>query len=180
MAYNIESRNILERFAGMPTEEIKRRKQVFNFTMACVNIERNINVGALLRTAECMGASAFAILGRRKWDRRAAVGSQNYLGITYCANATEFYNWLIKENHTLICVDKTINSQPIESYLYPKSPCFLFGSEADGIPSEYYQLSNLPPLHIPQFGALRSLNVGIAGGIVAHDYVTRLNKGVQV
>lgn len=172
MTYCTETRNILEKFAGLSVEEIRLRRETFGFSMACVNIERNINLGGLIRTAECFGSDAFALCGKAHFDRRACVGAQNYLSLVKFEDWLGFFDWLIATKRNLVCVDKSSDSIPIQEFTYPENPCFLMGAEVGGIPEDFYKIPHTS-LHIPQYGAIRSLNVSTAGAIVAYDYTTK-------
>ena len=49
-----------------------------DFHVAIENWEHDFNIGSVVRTANAMGAAAFHIVGRRRWNRRGAMVTDRY------------------------------------------------------------------------------------------------------
>ena len=72
--------NVQKHFKKLDTHEIKEfcQKQSLPFSVCCLSIKGNLNMGNMLRTSNIFGANKFIIFGRRVYDNRSAVGSHHY------------------------------------------------------------------------------------------------------
>jgi tRNA G18 (ribose-2'-O)-methylase SpoU len=55
----------------------------------CINVTGDLNVGTMIRTSHCMGASSVLIFGRQKIDNRSLVGSANYIKVERIRSKTD-------------------------------------------------------------------------------------------
>lgn len=179
MTQDLTSRewNVLDHLQGLPLEELQLRQKTRSLPYAvCIaNVTGDLNVGNILRSAVCFGAEKFFIIGRRKFDRRGAVGAQNYIDVHRIDAMTEdetldadiFFDVLTEQGYTPYAVET--DGIPMENvhWEYVNKPCLIFGNEGIGVPENI--LSALPELQkisIQQIGIIRSLNVSVAAGIV--------------
>ena len=51
------------------------------FSVGCINITGELNVGMMIRSACLFGAENFYIFGRKKFDKRSTVGAEKYINI---------------------------------------------------------------------------------------------------
>ena len=51
------------------------------FSVGCINVTGDLNVGMMIRSACLLGAENFYIFGRKKFDARSTVGAENYINI---------------------------------------------------------------------------------------------------
>src|SRR5699024_11411462 len=58
------------------TADLATRRHTFHVAIA--NWEHDFNIGSVVRTANAMGAAAFHIVGRRRWNRRGAMVTDRY------------------------------------------------------------------------------------------------------
>lgn len=65
---------------------------------------------------------------------------------------------------TIVALEQTSNSIPLQSYSFPKKTCIVLGNERCGIPAEILHLVD-DCVEIPQFGRVRSLNVHVTGSL---------------
>ena len=79
----IISRNIKTEFNELTTDQIRDYsfKNSYPFVILAFNIQSNLNMGSMLRTAHLCGCRKFIIFGRRKYDKRSAVGVYNYIDV---------------------------------------------------------------------------------------------------
>lgn len=155
-------------------------------TMA-INLTGDLNVGTIIRTSHCLGASSVIVVGRTKLDRRSLVGAENYITVEKYRTVDEDFNLDIEEIFNIL---KSKNLTPIfcESGGVPlhkvdwqlrieamnlrgTQPCLIMGNETGGIPAEVFQLESSMPngftISIPQRGVIRSFNVAVAHSIIA-------------
>ena len=149
------------------------------FAVLTLNLEHDLNIGNIIRSAHLLGAERVMIVGNNKVDTRACVGSQNYTNIEkfkipYGMTIEEaVYGQLEKFNYIPIFVEFNENSVPIETIgTYAlgilstgAKPCLIVGNEGAGIP-EVLMRPEYPVVHINQRGVLRSFNVSSAASIV--------------
>ena len=154
------------------------------FSVGCINITGELNIGMMIRSACLLGAENFYIFGRKKFDKRSTVGAEKYINIVQYSydepmTADEQMARDIQElNHdnkhyVVLCeqggevLRGKYNWRGIE---HPWHPLFIFGSESHGIPTTVSVLG-FPKVSIPQVGVLRSFNVSAAMNIILWDYV---------
>jgi tRNA G18 (ribose-2'-O)-methylase SpoU len=155
-------------------------------TMA-VNLTGDLNVGTVIRTSHCLGASSVIVVGRTKLDRRSLVGAEKYITVEKYRTVTEQFelkvdeiiNILNEKNLTpIFCESGGISLPKIEWKIRFESitrsnrqPCLVMGNETGGIPAGLLELSNFLPnsftASIPQRGVIRSLNVAVAHSVIA-------------
>jgi len=135
-----------------------------------------------------MGCSKVYIIGKKSFDKRTTVGAEHYIEIEYITEGVRGadHNRTIETFDLLsFCKEKNIHpilveqgGQNIEEFSFyqyirgDKHPCFVFGSESNGLPKHILDLS-IPRISIPQLGPMRSLNVSSSASIVIYDYIKK-------
>lgn len=159
------------------------------FAVAVLNVTGELNVGTIVRNALLTGAHTFGCLGRRRFDKRGCVGSENYINID-CVDAllddgitidSEIvWKWFDDNNYVPIFVEQggtivqKMDWQKVMIDISPKQPCFVFGNENRGIPDSVMNDSRKSyKVSINQRGIIRSYNVGSASAIILHDFAFR-------
>lgn len=151
------------------------------FSVGCINITGELNVGMMIRSACLLGAENFYIFGRNKFDKRSTVGAENYINIVQYAFddpihadmqiATKMQELEKTMKHQIVLCE-TGGYELSSKHVWPAftNPLFIFGSESHGIPDAV--TSNFwHKISIPQRGVLRSYNVSAAMNIICWDYV---------
>jgi len=147
------------------------QKKTLPYAVCMINLEHDFNIGTLIRNANAFGAEeVFYLSDRKKWDRRGAVGTQNYTQVTYLRDLNELYE--LEKKYDFICIEQTNTSIQLKDFEWPENPLIIFGSESQGI-SETILSHCDACIEIPMMGSVRSLNVGTASGIVLHDYMIK-------
>jgi tRNA G18 (ribose-2'-O)-methylase SpoU len=182
--------NVRDEFKNMTVSELRMRynASAYDYTVCALNVEGDLNVGMMIRTASLMGAREFIVFGRRRIDNRSMVGADNYIPLTkidgLCSDGTldisKFHAEMKHRNLRPIFVehggtplqdmDWTVNESP----LFGSELCLVFGNESTGIPAELLTDSRTV-VSIPQTGILRSLNVAAAASMVMWDYVSKMH-----
>lgn len=160
----MEPYNCLSWLQHLPAEQ---RKQINmntiapHFSILCLNITGDANLGNMIRTACLMGCKTFYIAGRKAWDKRYSVGAHHYINVCYLPDV---YNTTINTHHSIDCSCgecKKVNIDNLVSFLQEKQlrpvfieqggmsildktwrvnhhdtqPIFIYGNESNGIPS---------------------------------------------
>ena len=157
------------------------------FSVGCINITGELNVGMMIRSACLFGAENFYIFGRKKFDKRSTVGAEKYINIVQYTfddpiHADESINerleYLLKWNSVVLCEHggTEIGSHKARQ-LYKEeleNPLFIFGSESHGLPKTITDNPHFYKMSIPQRGVLRSFNVSAAMNIIVWDYLKEI------
>lgn len=172
-----DTRNLTDQYKGLDTEDIKNdmRKRSFDYHVAIENFQYDFNIGAVVRNANAFNTRAVHIIGKRQWNKRGAMATNKYLDVLYHDSVKSFITWRDKENITLIGVDNIPSSKSIRNFQFPKECVLVFGQEGPGLSSEMIgYCKNI--IKIDQYGSTRSINVGVASGIVMYEYVSQIKK----
>lgn len=152
------------------------------FSVGCINVAGDLNIGMMIRSACLMGAENFYIFGRKKFDRRSTVGAENYINIVQCVFDDPIHaDCLIRDellklrdkHQILLCELGGLELGSTTTWKMFDNPLFLFGSESHGIP-DCISRSFPSKVSIPQRGVLRSFNVSAAMNIICWDYIKEM------
>jgi len=181
MSYNPESpyvawtRNVIDEFKELQNEEICRRldERSNGFAVLMTHVTGDFNIGTVLRSANFYGARDFFYCGRKKFDRRGCVGVHNYTKMKFLESTQNIL--ALKEQYTLVGLENNIpRTVSIHGFNWklPKPPCIVVGEECNGVSEDVLAICDVL-VEIPNFGSVRSMNVGVASSIAMHDYVSK-------
>lgn len=156
-----------------------------SFSVGCINITGELNVGMMIRSACLFGAENFYIFGRKKFDKRSTVGAEKYINIVQytfddpmTADESILNQLKMLKHHVVLCEQ---GGEEIGTYAsrpwYEKglmNPVFIFGSESHGLPEVISHQPDFHKVSIPQRGVLRSFNVSAAMNIIVWDYIREI------
>lgn len=144
-----------------------------NFSILCLNFKYDINISAVVRNANAFLAKEVIIYGRKKYDRRGAVGTQNYTRFKY-VKENDNLDEVLSQFEQILGIDNIPGAEPIEDFQWNPSikTLICLGQEQIGLPQEIINRCH-KLLYIKQYGSVRSLNVGCASAIVMYDYVKK-------
>lgn len=171
-----DTRNVLDELKGRSHEEILGilDERGVGLEIAIENLERDFNMGTIVRSANAFGVRHVHVVGRKQWNKRGAMMTDKYLHVHYYATIDEFIMAMKSENKTVVAIENNVESAPLGSAKLTKNTVLVFGSEGSGISEEL--LSKVDEVvHIEQLGSTRSLNVGVAAGIAMYEWL-RQNK----
>lgn len=173
-----DTRNVTDKYKGMSQEAIVSDLDAHGSSLeiAIDNVERDFNMGTIVRSANAFGVRHIHIIGRKQWNKRGAMMTDTYLHVHYYVSIDEFFNAITGQ--TLIAIDNTPTSQPMHAAHLPKNAVLLFGAEGPGVRPELLEKAHIV-VAIEQFGSTRSLNVGVAAGIAMYEW-TRRNHIVNI
>jgi len=150
-----------------------------DFHIAVENWGHDFNIGSVIRTANAMGAQAFHIVGRRRWNRRGAMVTDRYQHEHHHQDAASLAEWARAEGLVLLGIDNLPGSVALETHALPRECVLVLGHEGPGLSPDMLRACSVV-LHIEQFGSTRSINAGAAGAIAMHAWVRRHVFGQEV
>jgi len=140
------------------------------FHVAIENFQHDHNIGTVVRTANAFAAAEVHIVGRRRWNRRGAMVTDRYQHLRHHDDVADLATFATSNDLAVVAVDNTPGSLPVETAELPRDCILLFGQEGPGL-SEAAQQAASMVVSIAQFGTTRSINAGVAAGIVMHAWV---------
>lgn len=167
-----DARNVIDKYRYWKVEAIKAELDAHRLPLeiAIENVERDFNMGTIVRTANAFNVAVVHVIGRRQWNKRGAMVTDLYMNIMYHPSVDAFLAYAKQQGKDVIAVDIVAGSRPIESIQLPKQSVLVFGSETSGISAPLLK-SAQQVTHITQDGSTRSLNVAVAAGIAMHMWV---------
>lgn len=164
-----DARNIIDHYKYWKDDAIRADLDTKRhpFSIACMNFGIDFNIASVIRNANAFLASNVYVVGRRKWDRRGAVGSYHYLNMHYVKEVDELPN-----EYTWVAVDNVEGAEPIESFEWPTNPLIILGQESVGISKDILDRCK-KTVYIRQYGSVRSLNVACASAIIMQDWCAK-------
>jgi len=167
-----DRRNVADRYRYWTVEAIvadldTRRHE---FVVAIENWQHDANIGTVVRTANAFLAKEVLIVGRKRWNRRGAMVTDRYQHIRHLSSVAELAEQAAATGYTVLAIDNTAGSQPLETAELPRTALFLFGQEGPGLTEQARAAASMT-LSIAQFGSTRSINAGVAAGIAMHAWI---------
>ena len=133
------------------------------------------NVGAIVRTAECVGATALIIPERRAAGinatvRKASAGATSYLPIARVANIAQAIRTMKKAGIWIAGAALAEAAVPYTEADFKRDIAIVIGAEGDGIgPLVQRECDYL--VQIPLEGKVQSLNASVAAGVLLFEVV---------
>ncbi len=165
-------RNRPDYLKWMSDEEVRNylEEKKLNFGVLIANILYDNNAGNIIRSANAFGAKEIILYGRKKFDRRASVGTEFYMKFRHI-KFIEDLDAVFADYDLRVAVENAPGATPLQDFRWDvsKKTLLVFGQESEGIPKEILDRCD-HKVAIVQLGSVRSLNVSVAAGIVMHDY----------
>ncbi|NLG54806.1 MAG: RNA methyltransferase [Rhodococcus sp.] len=149
-------------------EDIDSRRHSLH--VAIENFGHDANIGTVVRTANAFAAAEVHIVGRRRWNRRGAMVTDRYQHIRHHDDVAALLSFARDNGLTVVAVDNTPGSVPIETAELPRNCLLLFGQEGPGVTEDARAAATMT-VSIAQFGSTRSINAGVAAGIAMHAWI---------
>jgi len=167
-----DTRNVVDKYKGVAHDEIVADLDAngSSLEIAVDNVERDFNMGTIVRSANAFGVRHVHIIGRKQWNKRGAMMTDKYLHVHYYVDGKAFMGAM--QGKTVIAMDNVPGSLPLEQAYLPGNAVLLFGAEGPGIRKELLDTTTAV-VKIEQYGSTRSLNVGVAAGIVMYEWTRR-------
>ncbi|MDK1019147.1 MAG: RNA methyltransferase [Actinomycetota bacterium] len=169
-----DQRNVVDEYRYWSQEaviaDLDTRRHSFH--VAVENWQHDFNIGTIVRNANAFLAHTVHIVGKRRWNRRGAMVTDRYQHIEHHGGVDLFVDSMTALGLPIIGIDISERSAPIEEVQLPERCVFVFGQEGPGLSDDMVQRCSTI-LHITQYGSTRSINVGVASGIVMHKWVVQ-------
>lgn len=167
-----DARNVLDqyRYWSVPAivADLAARRSPLH--VAIENVERDLNIGSIVRTANAFNVAGVHIVGRRRWNRRGAMVTDAYLDVRHHPDIDDLVLWAGGRGLRLVAIDVVPGCVPLEDAVLPQDCVLLFGQEGPGLSDRAIAAAE-SVLSITQRGSTRSLNVAAAAAIAMHSWV---------
>ena len=167
-----DRRNVVDAYRYLRREaivaDIDTRRHALH--IAIENFENDANIGTVVRTANAFAVDTVHIVGRRRWNRRGAMVTDRYQHLLHHDTTDSVVAWASEHGLTVVAIDNTPGSVPLETVELPKRCLLLFGQEGPGVTAAA-QAAAVMTCSIAQFGSTRSINAGVAAGIAMHAWI---------
>lgn len=171
------STNVVDEYKGLTRDEIDvdLEKKRLPFAACVENWKGDYNLGTCIRNANAFGAQEIFYLGPKGIDKRTTVGAFYHTKVKHVKEVKDLFE--LKKFYTFIAIDNisSYNPLPLESFVWPKNPLMIFGSEGSGLSKETIEMCDVM-VYITQYGSVRSLNAGTSTGIVFYDFAKKYTK----
>jgi 23S rRNA (guanosine2251-2'-O)-methyltransferase len=169
----------------VPDFEYKDLQDILNLKtknqLVCLldSVEDPRNLGAVLRSAECLGAVAVVIPQDRSAEitpaaEKTSAGASQYISVVRVVNLVQTVNKMKNVGFWIYGLSQKA-SKNILDVSWPEKICLVLGSESDGIrPLLEKNCDEL--VKIPQVGKTESYNVSVAAALVMFDIQKKFLK----
>lgn len=159
-----------KKYAGMESASSSRLVVVLD------GVEDPHNLGAIVRTAHAAGAGALIIPERRAAGvtdvvAKAAAGALEHLPIVRVTNINRSLEELKDEGFWIYGLDER-GTEVYTAVDYAAPTAFVLGGEGKGLHEQVRKHCDLL-VRIPMAGAISSLNVSVAAGVVLFEWLRR-------
>lgn len=173
-----DTRNVADHFRGKAVEAIVTELDTSRseLEIAIENLERDFNMGTIVRNANAFNVKKVHIIGRKQWNKRGAMKTDAYLHLAYYQTVEEFISAMKAEDRSVIAVDIVPGAQSLHGVSLPRNAVLVFGAEGPGLSEELLRAAQKVVM-IEQFGSTRSVNVGVASGIAMYAWIQQHRLG---
>ena len=160
----------------------------FNYSVVCCNIGNDFNIATVIRNANAFLAQEVVIYGNKKYDRRGTVGTHHYTNFRHVRDIdslSDFFNMSAVryaargQRIRVLGIDNIPEAQDVNAFDFDPNVHYImvFGQEQIGVPTEVLSMCD-DVLYIPQYGSVRSINVGCASSIIMNNYCAKIYSSV--
>lgn len=171
--------NVIEKYKSWWAEEVRADLDKKRSDMVCIfeNTDHNINIACGIRANNAFLGKEVYIVGRKRYDKRSAVGTHHYETVYHADTLKEVIDRLHQDGYTVFAVDNIdeYNPKNIWDIDLPIKSAFVFGNEGDGLSANSIKLCD-DMVYIAQYGSVRSLNVACAAAVIMAEYTRQLNQ----
>ena len=184
----METRNIIDHYAYWKDDAIRADLDTkrFNYSVVCCNIGNDFNIATVIRNANAFLAKEVVIYGLKKYDRRGTVGTHHYTYFHHVRDINSLSNFFVNVTNEyvhqgrrvrIVAIDNVPESTDVNQYSFDPDTHYLmvFGQEQIGIPDNVLNMCD-DIVYIPQYGSVRSINVGCASSIIMNNYCSQITN----
>jgi 23S rRNA (guanosine2251-2'-O)-methyltransferase len=150
-------------------------KPTIELAFLLLDWEDAYNVGGMFRVADACGAREMILTGRTPAPPNpqisvTSLGNHRRVAWRQIERYNDAADQLRAEGYTLVAVEIAEDAVAYQEFAYPKRCCLVLGNEARGVYDSVLQRCDAA-VFIPMAGKGRSLNVHVAGAVVAFQAV---------
>jgi len=168
----------MQNLGRMSVSDFKSRPKM-PLTLVLDSVRSGLNVGSIFRTADAFALERMLLCGitaqpPHREILKTALGSTDSVDWTYYDTSIQAVQALKNEGYIVLAIEQTMKKIWLQDFS-PEAEsryAFILGNEVEGVDSETLALCD-GALEIPQFGTKHSLNVAVAAGIVAWEFVRK-------
>lgn len=166
-----DNRNVIDDFKDVAHDEIVATldQNGVGLEIAIENLERDFNMGSIIRSANAFGVRNVHVIGRRQWNKRGAMATDKYLHVHYYESIERFNHVVEAKGLQIVAVDNIDGATDVSHTVLVESTVLIFGSEANGISDELRDIADMTVM-IKQRGSTRSLNVAAAAAVAMYEW----------
>ena len=177
-----DPRNVRDQYKGWSNEDIQEElDQTRSEMVLCLSNEiRDMNLSSCIRSANSFNIDHVVMAGRRNYDRRGAVGAQNYIEVKHEESLPLTILKYTLAGYRIVALeyDERYPMTEISEYEWHPKTLMVCGEEGRSISDEVLGLSAVVPsvldiVYIPMMGTVRSLNLASAVSIALYDYTSK-------
>lgn len=172
-----DNRNIKEEYRWWDhtriVEDLEKTRS--KYVSIFMNLTGDFNISSGIRAGLWFNTAGAYIVGKRKWDRRGAVGSHHYMPVDYFQDIADLIEHLKRMGYTVIAAEIAEDAVSLVEYSWDERTAVIFGEENAGVDQTVLDLCD-EVVYIPGNGSIRSLNVSQSAGIFAYDYFAKMRK----
>jgi len=167
-----DNRNVLDKYHYWTVAAIKADldESRIDLEIAIENLQRDYNMGTIVRCANAFNIKKVHIIGRKQWNKRGAMVTDLYMNIQYHDDVAAFTQAMERAKRDIIAVDIVEGAEGLSETTLPKNAVLVFGAEGPGLSKQLLAVASKTVM-IEQFGSTRSVNVGVAAGITMYAWL---------
>lgn len=186
----METRNIIDHYKYWNDDAIRADLDAkrFNYTVLCCNIGNDFNIATVIRNANAFLAKEVVIYGNKRYDRRGTVGTHHYTNFHHVRDIDSLSNFFVNiaaeysakgQKIRILGIDNVPEAKDVNAYEFDPDIHYImiFGQEQIGVPTDVLSMCD-DVLYIPQYGSVRSINVGCASSIIMNNYCSKIHSSV--
>jgi len=169
-----DTRNVVDQFKGMAEVDIVAEldKHGTELEIAIENLERDFNMGTIVRSANAFGVRHVHVIGRKQWNKRGAMATDKYLHVHYYQTVESFKHRMQDEEVEIVAIDNVKGAITLNKAALPKRCVLVFGAEGPGLSEDMLKVAT-QIVAIEQYGSTRSINVGVAAGVAMYAWLQK-------
>lgn len=153
--------------------------QKFPLTIILEDIRSALNVGAIFRTCDAVGAQKLILAGITPYPPhnkipKTALGAVEHVDWEHEPDIKKVIEGVHKEA-TIVAVEITNDAKNLFEFELPRPVALVFGNEITGV-SDFVLKNARAVVKIPMYGNKESLNVATTVGICAYEAVRQMTK----
>ena len=138
-----DQRNVLDKYRYWTVDAIKEdlNKHRIGLEIAIENLERDYNMGTIVRSANAFNIQKVHIIGRKQWNKRGAMVTDLYMNIEYHDDVQAFKKAMDQAKREIIAIDIIEGATGLSEVELAKDAVLVFGAEGPGLSKELLSVS---------------------------------------